>query len=397
VGNSPELRELDAFRDATRRWLEENCPPAMRTPPADGDDGVWGGTKSPPIDPDARLWLDRMAARGWTAPLFPREHGGGGLSLEEAGVLREEMVRLGCRIPLKSMGVWLLGPVLLAYGTEEQKREHLPKIVRGEVRWCQGYSEPEAGSDLAGLRTRAVLEGDHYVVDGRKIWTSHAHLADWMFCLVRTDPDAPKHQGISFLLIDMSTPGITVRPILLISGSSPFCETLFEGARVPAGNVVGAPNQGWEVAKAVLQHERAVISEMRDTRTAEGGALDDLARAYGVLDDPLLRDRVAHVEIDLLAYRLTMRRARDAARAGGAPGPETSMLKLYGTEVSKRRYELMIALMGYRGLGWSGEGFDPAELDRTRQWLRSRASSIEGGTSEIQLNIIAKRVLGLPD
>jgi alkylation response protein AidB-like acyl-CoA dehydrogenase len=389
--------ELDVFREVTRRWLEENCPPAMRTPPADGDDGVWGGTKSPPIDPDARLWLESMAARGWTAPTWPREYGGGGLSTEEAGVLREEMRRLGCRLPLKSMGVWLLGPVLLKYGTDEQKREHLPKIARGEVRWCQGYSEPEAGSDLAGLRTRAVLDGDQYVVDGRKIWTSHAHLADWMFCLVRTDPAAPKHRGITFLLVDMSAPGITVRPILLISGSSPFCETLFEGVRVPVRNVVGSPNEGWEVAKAVLQHERAVISEMRDTRTAEGGALDDLARAYGVLDDPLFRDRVAHVEIDLLAYRLTMQRARDEARASGAPGPETSMLKLYGTEVSKRRYELMIALMGYRGLGWSGDGFDSAELERTRLWLRSRASSIEGGTSEIQLNIIAKRVLGLPD
>jgi alkylation response protein AidB-like acyl-CoA dehydrogenase len=391
------MGDSQEFRDATRRWLEENCPASMRTPPAEGDDGVWGGTKSPPADPDARLWLERMAARGWTAPTWPREYGGGGLSAQEAGILREEMRRMGCRPALKSLGIWMLGPALLEYASEEQKREHLPRIARGEVRWCQGYSEPEAGSDLAGLRTRAVLDGDHYVVDGRKIWTSHAHLADWMFCLVRTDPQAPKHQGITFLLIDMRTPGITVRPILLISGSSPFCETLFEGVRVPARNVVGQPNRGWDVAKAVLQHERALISEMRDTRTAEGGALDELGRAYGALDDPLLRDRVAQVEVDLLAYRLTMKRARESTGAGGSPGPETSMLKLYGTEVSKRRYELMISLMGFRGLGWSGDGFDPAEIDRTRQWLRSRASSIEGGTSEVQLNIIAKRVLGLPD
>jgi alkylation response protein AidB-like acyl-CoA dehydrogenase len=384
------------FRTVTRRWLEENCPPSMRTPAAEGDD-VWGGTKSPPTDPDARAWLERMAARGFTAPTWPREYGGGGLTADQATILREEMRSLGCRAPLKSLGLWMLGPALLEYGTEAQKHEHLPRIVRGEARWCQGYSEPEAGSDLAGLRTRAVLEGDTYVVDGRKVWTSHAHLADWMFCLVRTDPSAPKHRGITFLLVDMRTPGITVRPILLISGSSPFCETLFEGVRVPASHVVGKPNEGWEVAKAVLQHERALISEMRDARSGEGATLDQVAREYGALEDPAVRDAIARVEIDFLAYRLTMQRAREAARASGTPGPETSMLKLYGTEVSKRRHELMVSLMGFRGLGWSGEEFLPTEIDRTRQWLRSRASSIEGGTSEIQLNIIAKRVLGLPD
>jgi alkylation response protein AidB-like acyl-CoA dehydrogenase len=397
VGSEGSIGDHEAFRTVTRRWLEENCPPAMRTPPAESDDGVWGGTKSPPVDPDARAWLDRMAARGLTAPTWPREYGGAGLTAEQAGILREEMRSLGCRPPLKSLGLWMLGPALLQYGTEAQKREHLPRIARGEVRWCQGYSEPEAGSDLAGLRTRAVLEGDTYVVDGRKVWTSHAHLADWMFCLVRTDPSAPKHRGITFLLVDMRTPGITVRPILLISGSSPFCETLFEGVRVPASNVVGSPNEGWEVAKAVLQHERALISEMRDARSGEGATLDQLAREYGALDDPAGRDASARVDIDFLAYRLTMQRAREAARVSGGPGPETSMFKLYGTEVSKRRHELMVSIMGFRGLGWSGDGFGPAEVDRTRQWLRSRASSIEGGTSEIQLNIIAKRVLGLPD
>jgi alkylation response protein AidB-like acyl-CoA dehydrogenase len=331
-----------------------------------------------------------MAGRGWTAPTWPREYGGGGLSPAEAQILREELARLGCRAPLKSLGLWMLGPVLLEYGSEEQKREHIPRIVRGEVRWCQGYSEPEAGSDLAGLRTRAVLEGDTYVVDGRKIWTSHAHLADWMFCLVRTDPEAPKHQGISFLLIDMATPGISVRPIRLISGASPFCETLFEGVRVPARNVVGVPNHGWEVAKAVLVHERTLISAMRDARSNEGDSPASIARAYGALEDAVTRDRVAQLEIDLLANRLTMQRA-----SGG--GPLSSALKLYGTEVSKRRYQLLVELLGYQGLGAGGDGFDAKELHRTRGWLRSRASSIEGGTSEIQLNIIAKRVLGLPD
>jgi alkylation response protein AidB-like acyl-CoA dehydrogenase len=389
--------DLEGFRQDARRWLQQSCPVSMRGPPPDGDDGVWGGKKSPPLEPDARAWLDRMAERGWTAPTWPREYGGGGLTADQARVLREEMRALGCRAPLKSLGLWMLGPVLLRYGTEEQKREHLPPVVRGETRWCQGYSEPEAGSDLASLRTRAVLDGAEYVVDGRKIWTSHAHLADWMFCLVRSAPEAPKHQGISFLLVDMSTPGISVRPIPLISGASPFCETLFEGVRVPARNVVGRPEQGWEVAKAVLEHERALISEMRDERSSEGEALEDVARASGALADPVLRDRVTQVNLDLLANRLTVRRALEGIQARGRPGPETSLLKLCGTEASKRRYEVLVALMGYQGLGWSGEGFDARELQRTRGWLRSRASSIEGGSSEIQLNIIAKRVLGLPD
>ena len=390
-------RSTERFRADVSLWLDQSCPASMRGPGGDADDdGVWGGTKSPPVDPDARAWLDRMAERGWTAPTWPRHYGGGGLTEDEARILHKEMRRLGCRPPLKSLGIWMLGPALLKYGTEEQKREHLPKIVRGEVRWCQGYSEPEAGSDLASLRTRAVLEGEAYVVNGRKIWTSHAHLADWMFCLVRTDPVAPKHQGVSFLLIDMGTPGIAGRPIRLISGASPFCETTFDDVRVPARNVVGEPNRGWEVAKAVLEHERALISDLRDQRS-DGEALEELARVYGALDDEGLRQRIARLNLDLLAYRLTVARAREAARVRGTPGPETSMLKLYGTEVSKRRYELMVAIAGYQGLGWSGESFSPAELSRTRAWLRSRASSIEGGSSEIQLNIIAKRVLGLPD
>ncbi len=384
------------FRDTVRDWLEQNCPASMRTPLADAEDGVWGGTKSPPIDPEARLWLERMAERGWTAPTWPRAYGGGGLTEEQTRTLREEMRRLGCRPPLKSLGLWMLGSALLVHGTEEQKRAHLPRIARGEVRWCQGYSEPEAGSDLASLRTRAVLDGDAYVVNGRKIWTSHADLADWIFCLVRTDPEAPKHQGISFLLIDMRTPGISVRPILLLSGASPFCETTFEDVRVPSHNLVGNPNMGWEVAKAVLAHERALISESRDERAGDGETLEGIARSFGLLDDPLVRDEITRLNIDLLASRLTVQRAREAAHLHGAPGPETSMLKLYGTEVSKRRYELIVAMAGYQGLG-CGEGFSPEEVARTRAWLRSRASSIEGGSSEIQLNIIAKRVLGLPD
>jgi alkylation response protein AidB-like acyl-CoA dehydrogenase len=296
----------------------------------------------------------------------------------------------------------MLGPVLLEYGTEEQKQEHLPKIVRGEIRWCQGYSEPGAGSDLASLATRAARDGDCYVVDGAKVWTTLADQADWIFCLVRTDPAAPKHDGISFLLIDMATPGVSTRPIPLISGSSPFCETRFEGVRVPVGNRVGKENAGWQIAKRLLEHERALISVMRDAAPEEKESLEAQAKRClgereGLIADPVLRDRVIASNIDFLCNRLTLQRTREEAQAGRGPGPASSMFKLYGTELSKQRKDLRVVINGYQGLGWEGEGFTADELQQTREWLRSKASSIEGGTSEIQLNIIAKRVLGLPD
>jgi acyl-CoA dehydrogenase len=353
--------------------------------------------------PDARLWLERMAARGWTAPTFPRRYGGGGLSAEEAKVLREEEQRLGCRVALKSLGIWMLGPVLLEYATEEQKLEHIPPMVRGEIRWCQGYSEPGAGSDLASLQASAVRDGDDFVVNGHKVWTSHADKADYMFCLVRTDPRAPKHEGIGFLLVDMASPGITVQPIRLLSGASPFCETFFADVRVPARNLIGRPGQGWEIAKAVLAHERSLISHARDVAAEQEEPLESLARRLlgttpdGRIADPILRDRVVQANLDTLASKLTLARSAEAMKGGRPPGPETSMLKLYGTELGKRRTELKVILAGVQGLGWEGEGFTDEELRHTREWLRSRASSIEGGTSEIQLNIIAKRVLGLPE
>src|SRR5581483_3390740 len=278
------------------------------------------------------------------------------------------------------------------FGSEEQRLEHLPPIARGRIRWCQGYSEPGAGSDLAGLQTRAVLDGDSYVVDGQKIWTSHADQADWMFCLVRTDARAPKHEGISFLLIDMATPGIAARPIRLISGASPFCETFFESVRVPAKNLVGRAGQGWTIAKALLKHERALIANARDAATAEEEPLETTARRYGALGDPILRDRVTQASLDGLCNTLALKRSAELARAGA----EISMFKYYGTELSKRRRELRVELAGFQGLGWEAPGFSTAELEWVREWLRSRASSIEGGTSEIQLNIIARRVLGLP-
>jgi alkylation response protein AidB-like acyl-CoA dehydrogenase len=384
-----------AFRDEVRAWLEERCPASMRRPFASEAEWVWGGRRAEFPSEDARVWLERMAARGFTAPTWPRAYGGGGLSEDEAAILGEELRRLYCRDPLKSFGLWMLGPVLLEFGSEAQKRQHLPPIVRGEIRWCQGYSEPGAGSDLASLATRAERDGDAFVVSGQKIWTSHADQSDWMFCLVRTDPAAPKHQGIGFLLIDMASPGISVRPIRLLSGASPFCETFFDGVRVPAANLVGRPDQGWAIAKFLLKHERALIARAREAAFAEELPLPVLADRYGVAD-PVLRDRAVQAELDALCFGLTVRRVREA-QAAGRPGPESSLLKLYGTELGKRRRDLAVLLAGQNGLGWEGEGYSAEELQRTRDWLRSRAASIEGGTSEIQLNIIARHVLGLPE
>ncbi len=393
---------LEAFRAEARAWLEAHCPPAMRAPAESDEAEFWGGRRAAFESEAQRAWLERMVERGWTAPTWPREYGGAGLDAAAARVLEEEMRRIGARAPLKSLGMWMLAPILFEHGTEEQRREHLPPIARGEIRWCQGYSEPGAGSDLASLSTRAVRDGEMFVVDGQKIWTSHADLADWMFCLVRTDPDLPKHKGISFLLIDMASPGVRVRPIRLISGASPFCETFFTAVRVPARNLVGQAGAGWTIAKALLAHERAAISRLRDGAVQEEEPLEVLARrcvgadAEGRIADPVLRDRIAQVNLDALCNRLALQRSTEAERAGREPGPGSSMAKLYGTEINKRRKELRVAIQGWRGMGWEGDAFTPDELKSVRDWLRSRASSIEGGTSEIQLDIIAKRVLGLP-
>ncbi len=394
------MADLERFRDEVRRWLEANAPATMRTPPRSPDDVCWGGRKTP-YPEDVRRWLAVMAERGWTAPTWPREYGGGGLSPEEAKVLAHEMARQRLRPPLVGFGLTMIGPLLLQAGNEAQKHEHLPRIVRGEVRWCQGYSEPGAGSDLASLQTRAVRDGDHFVVNGQKVWTSYADKADWMFLLVRTDPEAPKHQGISFLLMDMDSPGVSVRPIRLISGASPFCETFLTDVRVPVANVVGEVNGGWGIAKTLLRFERNMIADVfkeRDDRQR----LIALARRYlggedGRIADPIVRDRVTQVEIDQYCLDVTLGRSRDRLKAGQPPGPETSVFKLYGTELNQRRRELMVAIAGPQALGWEGPGFSAEELALTRDWLRSRGNTIEGGTSEIQLNIIAKHVLGLPD
>ena len=400
---SNKLRDnkLELFRAEVRDWLDKNCPASMRTPMPD-DEVVWGGRRAVFKNPESKVWLDKMAERGWTVPTWPREYGGGGLSIEESKVLGEELERINARSPIFSFGVHMLGPALLEFANHAQLREHLPKIVRGEIRWCQGYSEPGAGSDLAGLQTRAEDKGDHYLVNGSKIWTSYADLADWIFCLVRTDREAPKHRGISFLLFDMATPGVSTSPIKLISGVSPFCQTFFDDVKVPKKDLIGELNTGWTIAKRLLQHERAMVSNIGSRHWNTSENLEDVAKRYiGVtnegLADPVLREAIARHKMDDHAFALTQERAGQESNEGMAVGATSSMFKLYGTELNQRRQELLLEVKGSQGLGWEGEGFDPQELQTTRSWLRSKANSIEGGTSEIQLNIIAKRVLGLPD
>jgi alkylation response protein AidB-like acyl-CoA dehydrogenase len=397
------MTDLERFRAEAREWLLANAPKTMSTAARSEDEICWGG-KQTTYPPDVKRWLDVMSARGWTAPTWPKEYGGGGLSPDEAKVLQQEMRSLKLRPPLAGFGLTMIGPLLLHDGNEEQKREHLPRIIRGEIRWCQGYSEPGAGSDLAGLQTRAVADGDDFIINGQKVWTSYADKADWMFLLVRTDPDAEKHAGISFILMDMTSPGVSVKPIRLISGYSPFCETFLQDVRVPRQNVVGQVNGGWPIAKKVLGFERTMIADVFLERDDAGGGdrLLDLARRYvgpaeGAIADPLLRDRITQAKLDQQCLDLTLQRTKDSMKAGQAPGPESSIFKYYGTELNKRRHELLLAILGPQAVGWEGEGFEPRELKLTREWLRSRANSIEGGTSEIQLNIIAKRVLGLPD
>ncbi|MGC6512646.1 MAG: acyl-CoA dehydrogenase family protein [Parvibaculales bacterium] len=395
------MSDLEEFRQETRAWLEENCPHSMRTPMPD-DESPWGGRNPTFKNPDTKLWLDRMVEKGWTAPGWPVDYGGGGLSKAEESILNQELRRIGARPALTSFGVWMLGPALLEFASEEQKRKYLPPITRGEIRWCQGYSEPGSGSDLAGLQTRAEDKGDHYLVNGQKVWTSYADQADWMFCLVRTDTSV-KHEGISFLLIDMATQGVEARPIKLISGKSPFCETFLTDVKVPKENLVGELNKGWTIAKRLLEHERAMVSGMNmGSGEAAMGGMEQLAKdIYGELDgmiaEPVMRDKVVRHKMDEEAFGLTLRRTAELAKAGKGVGAAASMFKYYGTEMNKRRFELLLELMGTRALATEGDDYEAHELGMSSQWLRSKGNSIEGGTTEVQLNVIAKRVLDLPE
>lgn len=392
------MSDLKQFRQEVSTWLEQNCPESMRMPMSGFEDIFPGGRNPEMSHPDQKVWCDRMAERGWTVPHWPKEYGGGGLQKEEVAILREEMARIGARPALTSFGISMLGPALLEFGNEEQKREHLPKIVRGEIRWCQGYSEPSAGSDLASLATRAEDKGDTFLINGQKIWTSYADKSDWIFCLVRTDNSGTKHEGISFVLFDMDQPGVTARPIKLISGSSPFCETFFDNAVADKKNLVGEAGKGWTIAKYLLTHEREMISAFGSAPKVSVAdmALEAVgADASGCLANSALRQNIAQYQLDTMVFAATMARVGDEAKAGQGLGPASSIFKYYGTELNKRRNELNLAALGESALGWEGDAYSDGRIGR--DWLRSKGNSIEGGTSEIQLNIIAKRVLGLPD
>ncbi|HXA38804.1 MAG TPA: acyl-CoA dehydrogenase family protein [Phenylobacterium sp.] len=385
--------ELDAFRAEAREWLEANFPKSL----AHAQTAMIPGGEKP--TGDALLWKQRMADKGWGAPTWPTEYGGGGLTGAQARVLLQEMARIGAENPVAGMGTSMFGPTLLEYGTEAQKRRHIPPIVRGELRWCQGYSEPGAGSDLASLQTKCEDAGDHWKINGQKIWTSGAQWADWCFCLVRTDT-SKKHEGISFVLINMHQPGVETRPIKLIAGNSPFCETFFTDARAEKDDMVGPLNGGWTVGKRLLQHER---SGQGGSRMMAGLPVDELAKKYvgvddrGRIADPDLRTRIAKHQIDAKAHALTMARAAAEAKGNVNPSATTSVMKNSGTWIGQEKAELTLEILGHQGLGWSGDDFSDDEIQAVRGWLSGKATTIFGGSQEIQSNIVSKRILGLPD
>jgi acyl-CoA dehydrogenase len=384
------MSELEAFRTEIRAWIEANCPPEMRTPSRSDDDVCWGGRNFVFQNEAQKIWLERCAEKGLTVPDWSKDYGGAGLTPAETKVFRQEMARIGARSPLNSFGIWMLGPALLHFGTEEQKRHYLPPIARGEIRWCQGYSEPGSGSDLVSLQTFGEDKGDHWVVNGQKVWTSYADKADWIFCLVRTDKEN-KYQGISFLLFDMTTPGVTTKPIKLISGYSPFCETFFDNVVVPKHQIVGEVNRGWDVAKYLLGHEREMISGMGgDGGTASlGGGIKD-----ALDDEPMLRAQLAIFDVESLAFRAHSERFMDEWKTGKAHPAYSNLMKYIGTELNKKRHELVMAAGGSDALEWESERSKSGK--KARDWLRTKANSIEGGTSEVMLNVVAKRILDMP-
>jgi alkylation response protein AidB-like acyl-CoA dehydrogenase len=392
--------DLNVFREETRDWLEANCPQDMRLGAVHFEDAYEVYRTDAAIE-----WRDRAAARGWTAPAWPTQYGGGGLAKEQHQVLAQEMARIKALPPATGMGLAMIGPTILEMGTEEQRQRHIPKIITGEAQWCQGYSEPGAGSDLAGLQTKAVLDGDEFIINGQKIWTSGAQYANWMFALVRTDPNAPKHEGISFVVLSMDQPGVTVKPIKLISGSSPFCETFFDNAVAKREDLIGEMNKGWNVGKRLLQYERNATTRTKPKSVGKPklNPYAAVAKAYagedsqGRIADEAARANVLDQVMQEKALSLTTQRVVEESKSSGAPGAATSIFKLVGSSLSRSGSELKSRLRGTAGLVWDSGEFSADELESTRSWLRDRAVTIYGGTNEVQQNIIAKRVLGLPD
>jgi alkylation response protein AidB-like acyl-CoA dehydrogenase len=388
---------LEAFRAEARDWLAANFPPSLK-----GQAGL-AAAEVRVNTPDLVKWRKAIGAKGWGTPMWPAQYGGGGLTPAQNRVLQQEMGKVGAFNPLLfGMGITMIGPTIMDYGTEEQKKKHLPPIIRGEVQWCVGYSEPNAGSDLASLQTKAVDAGDHWVINGQKTWTSGAQYSDWCGMLVRTDPKKPKHEGISFLLVDMHQKGIETRPIPLIAGASPFCETFITDAVAPKDALLGQLNVGWTVGKRLLQHERASQTGARGTGSAPA-PLSKIAIDYvgldssGRLSDIDLRKRVTDNMMSAKAHELTLARAAAEAKGNNSPGFTPSILKNSATKVAQDRAELTMEIMGTQGLGWEGTNFTNGELESVRTWLFGKAMSIYGGSAEIQNNIISKRILGLPD
>lgn len=388
---------LDTFRAETREWLEANCPQSMRNNPFHFEDAHEVYSTD-----DAVVWRDRMAAKGWTAPTWPKAYGGGGMDYDTHRVFQEEMAAIKALPGATGMGLAMIGPTLMEYGTEEQRQRHIPKIVTGEVTWCQGYSEPGSGSDLASLQTKAVLKDGKFVLNGQKIWTSGAQHADWMFALVRTDPNAAKHDGISFVLLDMHQSGVTIKPIPLISGSSPFCETFFDDAVALEKDLVSELNKGWSVGKRLLQYERSAAPSRAKKKGKPANPYALTAKEYigeidGKIADSEAREKIVKQTMLEKSMQLTVKRVFEESKSGKAPGATTSIFKLVGSTISKESSALQSELRGTAGVGWEGDSFTEKELDACRGWLRDRAVTIYGGTNEVQMNIISKRVLGLPD
>lgn len=393
--------DQQSFRTAVRDWLAANFPPPLK-------DKSYRATveKDPALADDLEAWRRRLAAQGWGAPTWPQAYGGAGLGHPEAKVIQEEMAAIGAFNPiptLAGMGVTMVGPTMLEYGTEDQKARHLPGMASGEVRWCLGLSEPNAGSDLASLATRAEDKGDHFVLNGQKIWTSGADISQWCGALVRTDPGKPKRDGISFVLLPMDQPGVRTRPIRLISGASPFCETYFDDARADKADLLGDLNDGWSVIKRLLQHERQSQTSADRRKLDNEEPLQDLARRYvgtgadGTLADKDLRARLVENLMADRAHTLTIARIRAEAQGQVNVSAAASILKNSATRVAQTKAELKMEIMGSQGIGWDGDAFAADERASVREWLFGKAASIYGGSFEVQYNIIAKNILGLPE
>lgn len=380
-------REEEAFREEVRTFIREAMPAHLKAKAE--VDGHFDHAET-------MEWHKILAKKGWVAPNWPEEHGGPGWNATQRFIFNHEIETFGAPV-LSPFGLSMVGPLIIQFGNDEQKKRYLPKILSGEECWCQGYSEPGAGSDLASLRCAARDEGDHFVVDGQKTWTTYGQYADWIFCLVRTDPEAKKQAGISFLLIDLKTPGVEVKPMLTIGNQPAFCDTFFENVKVPKENLVGPLNGGWTLAKALLGHERTLLAFTGVSRRAIRRT-KKIAAQRGVLEDPLFRAKIARLEIRLRSLEMTNFRALAGAKLGRAPGPESSILKIRGTEILQDAFELAAEVMGHDALSWfNPEGVVPPN----EQWVLptycyNRATTIYGGSNEIQKNIMAKMILGLP-